>query len=170
MTNSILSLPEFPPLPKKKFSPTQRKFRELNGQYRRLSLAMRSLRYSECSSHNSIIFEFSLQSPPKKKVSVKRLRNVRVGSDCSKSWFSVNLDGNTRPCGMLIFRQNGTASWHPRAQNCIFAVQLTKNECHTDETEAMRIGTDYSVLGLNTTNHSVCPSPLRVFRVASIPG
>jgi hypothetical protein len=167
MTNCILSLPEFPPLPKKKFSPTQRKFRELNGRYRRLSLAMRSLRYSECSSHNSFFWIF-LTIPW--KVSVKRLRNVRVGSDCSKCWFFSDLDGNTPPCGMLIFRQNGTASWHPRAQNCIFAVQLTKNECHTDETEAMRIGTDYSVLGLNTTNHSVCPSPLRVFRVASIPG
>ena len=106
---------------------------------------MRSLRYSECSSYNSFFWIFLTIS---RKASVKRLRNVRVGSDCSKCWYSVHLDGNTLPCGMLIFRQNGTASWHPRAQNCIFAIRPVKGD-GTQLTLMRRMHADDFILGLN---------------------
>ena len=115
--------------------------------------------------------ELSLQPREKKVLESSPLQLARRGGNNHVSLWTSTLCGDWWGLSiMLIFRHFGTTSWHPGAQNCIFVVQLTKNECHTDETEAMRIGTDYSVLGLNTINHSVCPSPLRVFRVASIPG
>ena len=83
-----------------------------------------------------------------RKASVKWLRNVRVGSDCSKCWFSVHLDGNTPPCGMLIFRPNGTTSWHPRVQNCIFAIRPVKRD-GTQLTLMRRMHADDFILGLN---------------------